>query len=225
MRVFLIHGMGRTPASMWVLDRRLRAAGYLPSLFGYFVTVSDLDVIAARFLRHVERVREADAAQHDDGGYAVVSHSLGGIITRLAAPRLPPGWRAFTMLAPPNRPPAVVTGVLGELKLFRLFTRDAGRKLKDPAFYRGLPKPSVPTLVIAGTGGPRLARLHLDAPNDGLLRAEETLLEDTEHVEVDAMHTFLMNRTDVLDTMRAFFSRHGFEPAAAEQAPPTRPAW
>ena len=44
-RVFLIHGMGRTPASMWVLDRRLRGAGYHPSLFGYFVTVTDLEEI------------------------------------------------------------------------------------------------------------------------------------------------------------------------------------
>jgi len=210
MRVFLIHGMGRTPASMWVLDRRLRAAGYRPSLFGYFVTVSDLDSIAERFLHHVEQVREADA---DDDGYAVVSHSLGGIITRLVAPRLPPGWRAFTMLAPPNRPPAVVTDVIGELKLFRLFTQDAGKKLKDPEFYHALPRPQAPTLVIASVGGPRLERFHLDAPNDGVLRAEETLLEGTEHVEIDAMHTFLMNRNDVLERILAFFALHGFRPA------------
>lgn len=211
MRVFLIHGMGRTPASMWVLDRRLRALGYRPSLFGYFVTVSDLDSIAERFLRHVERVRADDADK--GGGYAIVSHSLGGIITRLASPRLPPGWRAFTMLAPPNRPPAVVTDVLGELKLFRLFTRDAGEKLKDGEFYRNLPAPAAPTLVIAGVGGPRLGRLHLDAPNDGVLRAEETRLAGAEHVEIDAVHTFLMNRTDVLEKILAFFSRHGFGPA------------
>lgn len=210
MRVFLIHGMGRTPASMWVLDRRLRAAGYRPSLFGYFVTVSDLDSIAERFLRHVEQVREDDG---DDAGYAIVSHSLGGVITRLASPRLPAGWRAFVMLAPPNRPPAVVTDVIGELKLFRLFTRDAGEKLKDPEFYRVLPPPRAPALVIAGVGGPRLDRLHLDAPNDGVLRAEETRLEGTEHVEIDAVHTFLMNRADVLERILGFFTRHGFGPA------------
>ena len=216
MRIFLIHGMGRTPASMWVLDRRLRAAGYRPSLFGYFVTVSDLAAIAARFRRHVERVRAADAARPDDRGYAIVSHSLGGIITRLVAPELPSGWRAFIMLAPPNRPPAVVTDVIGGLRLFRLFTQDAGEKLRDPAFYRDLPRPPVPTQVVAGTGGPRLAKLHLDAPNDGVLRAAETRLEGTEHVEVDAVHTFLMNRADVLATIQGFFARHDFGPAPAE---------
>lgn len=208
MRVFLIHGMGRTPASMWILDRRLRGAGHRPSLFGYFVTVADLDEIAARFAAHVERVRAADAEGGEDRGYAVVSHSLGGIVTRLASPRLPPGLRCLAMLAPPNQPPAVVR-TLTDNAVFRLLTQDSGRKLNDPAFYESLPVPDVPILVVAGTRGPRAEWLPFAGrPNDSVLRVDETILEGAPTVSVHGVHTFLMNRRDVFAAVRQFLAAH-----------------
>lgn len=214
MRVFLIHGMGRTPASMWVLDRRLRGAGYRPSLFGYFVAANDLDDIAVRFAAHLERVLAADGG----GDYAIVSHSLGGLIARLASPRLPPGLKCCVMLAPPNRPPVVVD-TLQDNALFRLATRDAGRKLADPAFYDSLPVPSAPVLVIAGTRGPRAEWLPFrGALNDAILRVDETRLEGAPTLAVAGVHTFLMNRGDVFAAIRQFFGAHGFVPAAALKA-------
>jgi alpha-beta hydrolase superfamily lysophospholipase len=214
-RVFLIHGMGRTPASMWVLDRRLRGAGYRPSLFGYFVTVSDLEEIAGRFAAHVGRVVAADAERSGaETGYAVVSHSLGGVVARLAAPRLPPGLSCCVMLAPPNRPPAAARA-LAENPVFRLLTQDAGRKINDPEFFAGLPVPEVPLLVVAGTRGPRAAWLpHGGRPNDSVLQVDETRLEGAATVTVHGVHTFLMNRKDVFDAVRSFFAATGFAPAA-----------
>lgn len=216
-RVFLIHGMGRTPASMWMLDRRLRGAGYRPSLFGYFVTVDDLDEIAERFASHVGRVLAADAEKSGDAspsdaspGYAVVSHSLGGVVTRLAGPRLPPGLRCCVMLAPPNRPPAAARA-LSDNPVFRLFTRDAGRKVSDPAFYAALPVPEAPVLVVAGTRGPRADWLpYGDRPNDSILQVDETRLEGAATVLVHGVHSFLMNRRDVFDAIRSFFGTTGF---------------
>lgn len=217
MRVFLIHGMGRTPVSMWVLDRRLRGAGYRPSLFGYLVTVRDLDDIAARFAAHVERVVAADA-ERDGGaspGYAVVSHSLGGVITRLAGPRLPPGLACCVMLAPPNRPPTAAR-VLSENPVFRLFTQDAGKKIADSAFFAELPVPEAPVLVVAGTRGPRAAWLPFgDRPNDSVLLVDETRLEGATTLMVHGVHSFLMNRKDVFDAIRSFFATVGF--AAGER--------
>lgn len=211
MRVFLIHGMGRTPASMWVLDRRLRGAGYRPSLFGYFVAVNDLEEIADRFTAHVERVLAAEAA--GEAAYAIVSHSLGGLITRLASPRLPPGLKCCVMLAPPNRPPVLVH-TLQDNAVFRLVARDAGRKLADPAFYDSLPVPRAPVLVVAGTRGPRAEWLPFrGAPNDAILRLDETRLEGAPTLAVDGVHTFLMNRGDVFAAIRQFFGAHGLVPA------------
>ena len=78
MRVFLIHGMGRAPTSMWVLKRRLEKEGHRTKLFGYLVTVSDLERIPDRF---VDRVRQGIAnrkATTDEWlGVMEDSHGLG----------------------------------------------------------------------------------------------------------------------------------------------------
>ena len=102
MRVILIHGMARSPLSMAPLAARLKAAGHQPSLFGYSVTFQNLDAIAERFAEKVHAVVD----DGDSDGYAVIGHSLGNVITRMASPELPDGFRRFAMLAPPNHSPA-----------------------------------------------------------------------------------------------------------------------
>lgn len=219
MRIFLLHGMGRSVASMAYLAWRLRGEGHATDLFGYLVAVRDLDEIARRFAARVEEVLAADAPGEDGEKplpYAVIGHSLGNVITRLASPLLPAGFSRFVLLAPPNRSPTLAAQLEGN-KLFHLFTGDAGRKLADPDFYARLPVPEVPSLIIAGTGGPRDSRLPLgDAPNDGILKLEETLLGDVPRLEVPAIHTFLMNRSDVFEAVRDFL-------AGGEPAPPAAP--
>ena len=66
--------------------------------FGYLVPRHALDEIATRFVAHVVHGRAAAEP------YAIVGHSLGNVITRLASPRLPAGFSRFAMLAPPNQP-------------------------------------------------------------------------------------------------------------------------
>lgn len=204
MRVFLIHGMGRTSISMLLLRRRLSKAGHRPHLFGYTVTLQSFDAIVHRFLDRVRRVLDKDRAEGHEGSYAVISHSLGGIITRAASPQLPPGFSRFVMLAPPNQPPAMVRA-LESNSLFRLLTRDAGHKLHEQAFYETLPVPDVPTLIVAGNSGPQNPWLPFDGkPNDGIVSVEETYLEGVPRVEVPALHTFMMNRRDVFDYAQGF---------------------
>ena len=193
MRVFLIHGMGRTSVSLALLASRLRRAGHTTSSYGYFVTRDPLDVIAARFVAHIERAGGTDAP------FAVVGHSLGTIVTRMALARLP-GLTRVVMLAPPNQPPALAR-LLQANPIFRALTRDAGRRLADAAgFYGSLPVPQVPTLIVAGTGGPRFARSPWQGgDNDGIVGVDETRLEGPaiEHVQVDAVHTLIMNSAEV----------------------------
>lgn len=205
MRVFLIHGMGRTSVSLALLGRRLRQAGHTTSAFGYLVSRQSLDDIADAWVSHIERGLGDGGA---DEGFAVVGHSLGNVITRMALPRLP-GLKRFAMLAPPNHPPAMARA-LERSPVFRALTQDAGRKLlDDDAFYARLPVPTVPTLIIAGNGGPRFARSPWKgAENDGVVSVDECGLagSNVEFAVVDAIHTLIMNQRDVTGLVQRFLA-------------------
>lgn len=202
MRVTLIHGMGRTSVSLALLAARLRRAGHQTSSYGYFVSRDPLDVIADRFVEHIERSGGVDA------DFAVVGHSLGNIVTRMALERLP-GLRRLVMLAPPNQPPALARLLAGN-PVFRALTRDAGRRLADAAgFYPTLPVPQVPTLIVAGTTGPRFARSPWQGgDNDGIVGVDETRLEGPAitHVTVEAVHTLIMNSAEVTGLVQRFLA-------------------
>ncbi|MCC7071570.1 MAG: alpha/beta fold hydrolase [Deltaproteobacteria bacterium] len=192
MRVFLIHGMGRTQVSMALLARRLRAAGHHTSSYSYYVSRDPLARIAEGLVTHVERALD----DGHDRQFAVIGHSLGNIVTRMALPRLQ-GLRRFVMLAPPNHPPVLARTLQGN-PLFRALARDAGQKLSDEDFYRRLPIPTAPTLIVAGTRGPRAPWLPFAGrASDGVVGVDETRLPGVEHVEVPAIHTFIMNDAEV----------------------------
>lgn len=208
MRVFLIHGMGRSKASMALLAARLRRAGHPVSSFGYAVTRHSVEEISARFVDHIEKTlrppRESDGRPiWSPDEYAVVGHSLGNIITRHGASRLPAGFARFVMLAPPNNPP-VLARTLRENPLFKLLTQDGGRKLADPEYYRTLPVPDVPTLVIAGDRGPRAEWLPFAGTHDGIVGLDETKLRGVPLHIVPALHTFIMNHPQVVKVIHHF---------------------
>jgi pimeloyl-ACP methyl ester carboxylesterase len=208
VRVFLLHGLGRTSASMAVLAHRLKKAGHRPTLFGYQVLLRTLDDIAGRFAEKADRVLDRDRARARSAvvPYAVVGHSLGNVITRLASPRLPDGMERFVMIAPPNRVPAVARALEGN-PIFRAASKDAGRKLTDEEFFAELPKPEVSTLVIAGTRGPSASWLPFAGePNDGIVKVDETRYEGATQLLIHGVHTFLMNRRDVFDAVERFLT-------------------
>jgi hypothetical protein len=194
MRVFLIHGMGRSRVSMLVLASRLKRAGHQTSLFGYSVARHDLDTIRTRFVSHIGTVLEDDARRSASSQYAVIGHSLGNIITRHATNHLPTGLARFVMLAPPNQSPDLARKYQGN-PFFRIMTGDAGKKLADPDFYECLGSPEVPTVILAGDKGER-ARW-LPGTGDGVVGVDETKLGDVPHHVFDALHTFIMNHPEV----------------------------
>jgi pimeloyl-ACP methyl ester carboxylesterase len=181
--------MARSPRSLVLLALRLERAGIRTSRFGYSVIAHDLDAIVTRFVAHVR-----DRAR---GPYAIVGHSLGNVIARMALPALPPGLERLAMLAPPNQP-SRLAAMFKDVPIYRALTRDAGQKLGDRAFYDALPVPSVPTLVLAGTVGPRARWLPFaGAPSDGVVAVHETRLHGAEHREVRAIHTLIMSDASV----------------------------
>ena len=188
MHVFLIHGLSRTPLSLLLLRQRLRVRGHTLRIFGYAAWWEPFEQITCRFAAWVQR-------QAPTKPYALVGHSLGNIIIRAAWPQLAPHPpQRVVMLAPPNQPPLLAQR-LQDHPAYRHLTGTCGQRLADRAFYEGLPHPTVPVTIIAGTAGlqGRWSPFGL-RPNDGIVAVEETHLSALAEVHlVPALHTFIMN--------------------------------
>ena len=189
MRVLLVHGLGRTPLSMFSLARSLRAAGYSTLLFGYSPTFEPLPRILRRLterLRLLARTREP---------VGLVGHSLGGLLLRMAIPNVPDlRVHHLVMLGTPNRPPRIAR-FAWRFHPFRWVTRDCGRFLSCTESILKLAPPSVPYTLIAGTAGPH--RFWGEA-NDGIVAVSETRILDTDTpLLVPAWHSFIMNHPAV----------------------------
>lgn len=196
MRALLVHGMGRTPASMLVLARRLRQAGLTTAQFGYVPAVERYDRIVDRLVGRV-------SAMATDPDYIVIGHSLGGLLLRSALARLEPTLpqpRHLFMLATPNRSPRLARRWHRNVA-YRLYTGDAGQLLADAERVQSIPLPAVPYTIIAGTSGTRRPwSAFRDEPNDWIVGLSEVHLRDDDRIiELPVGHTFMMNSRAVAE--------------------------
>ncbi|MGE5236574.1 MAG: esterase/lipase family protein [Acidobacteriota bacterium] len=190
MNALLVHGMGRGPASMWLLRRRLRAHAIGTQLFRYS-TFSGFDAVVGRLVRRVQALPSTEP-------FILVGHSLGSVLIRAALPSLSPLAPAACFFLAPPCCACQAARLFHRHAAFRALTRHMGDRLASPAFMAALPVPAVPTRIYAGTAGPR-GRLSPfgNEPNDGILRVSETTLGALPVVGVPALHAFIMNSAAV----------------------------
>lgn len=192
MQVLLIHGLARTSLSLLSLEWRLQAAGYRTEQFGYFAFAESFDQIAERLWQRFNMLAR-------QGSYAVVAHSLGGVLTRAA---LSLGTVAepdhTVMLGTPNQPPRLASRAC-QLLPFRWITGQCGLNLASLDFYQALPGLQSPYTIIAGTGGFRGPLSPFgDDLNDGIVALNETHLSPQDRIiELPVWHTFMMNYPEV----------------------------
>lgn len=210
--VVLLHGLGRSRASMAGMARYLRRAGYPVLNLGYPSRRHGIDHLVRSYL--APAVRRC-TAQHG-GPLHFVTHSLGGILLRhyLATHSLPEGSRAV-LLAPPNRGSVVAEG-LRALPLPDCLLGPAAREL-------GTGPGSVPLVlgparleigVIAGTRSvePWFGRWLAQA-SDGKVGVAETRLEGMQDwCAVPATHTFIMNHPQARQATLRFLRSGRFAP-------------
>jgi pimeloyl-ACP methyl ester carboxylesterase len=205
MHVLLIHGLARTPLSLLGLARDLRRVGHQTELVAYSGALESYERIVARVRRRLE------AAARQGVPYAVVGHSLGGLIVRVALDRWPsdrPLPRHIIMLGTPNQPPRLARR-FQRWWPYRLVNGQCGQLLADPAFFDRLPRPTVPVTIIAGTKAwPRALSLFGDAPNDGVVAVDEARLDaGAAFIQLPASHTFMMNNRQVRAAVREILAR------------------
>jgi hypothetical protein len=199
----LVHGMGRTRASMLVLAVRLRRRGFQPRLFAYSAALES-------FAACTERLRHFIDRNAGNTPYVVVGHSLGTVLLRSVAPCLRTQPVACFLVAPPAHASRVARA-LAPLWLFKLLTGEMGQLLANEQFIGSLPVPKCATRTYAGTAGPKRRWLPFgDEPNDGVLAVSETLIPGIPTTPVRKLHTFIMNAPIIADDIRNVVSTQSF---------------
>jgi triacylglycerol lipase len=200
--VILLQGMGRGRASLWVLDTRLKSAGYSTLSYPYTANSQSIDALAEQLCKFI---REQVTTKR----YHIIAHSLGNLIVRAAFRfEYPPGLGRIVMLAPPNQP-ADLARALRDNPIYQWFTGESGQQLGSDVFYESLPIPNVEFGVIAGDRGQSLI---LQEPNDGVISVETTKLAGmTDWVVVPQSHNFMMNSRMVAGLCMSFLEKGRFD--------------
>jgi hypothetical protein len=191
--------MGRTAFSLYRLARDLQSAGHRPWLLGYVAAFEPFERIVGRIHSRLLQL----AREHRP--YAVVGHSLGGLLVRAAltkSPLDPPPAHLF-MLGTPNRSPRLARQYQ-RLWLYRWVNGESGQVLAQTRFFEQLPPPTVPYTIIAGTKGWRARFAAFGGElNDGVVSVSETRVSSTDvPIELPVRHTFMMNDRRVRELIR-----------------------
>lgn len=204
--VVFLHGLARTSASLAGMRRHVAACGFPTWAKSYPSRRMPIADLAASL---AERI----ALELPGRELMAVTHSMGGIVLRHMADRLP--WCRAVMIAPPNLGSRTALA-LRDHPLFRWFYGPAGAELGDGASW---PSPSWPFGVIAGTrslGNPvslltrSLALFSPEEPHDGTVAVAETRLPAmADFLAVDASHSLILRHPEARAAVVRFL-QHGY---------------
>ena len=188
MRILFVHGMGRSPLSGWPMLRQLKQAGLETTSFAYATSLESFSAITTRLSACIHQL----ASQ---GEYALIGHSLGGVLIRAALDTLPPGTRQpdrVFLLGSPLRASRLARSLQGNL-LYRMLTRDCGQLLASEQGMQAISPLAAPSTGIFGVRRLALKRGPFgDEANDGVVAVSEIAADwISDQVRIPVIHTLL----------------------------------
>lgn len=217
--VILLHGLGKSDASMTKLESAIADAGFATVNVDYPSTDYPIEQLAGR------AIAPALDKCHDRDRVNFVTHSMGGILVRQYLSRVPvDNLGRVVMLGPPNNGSEVVDR-LGDFPGFHFMFGDAGLQL-------GTGSLSVPNKlgpadfdlgIIAGTRSINLILSQMiPDTDDGKVSVESTKLDGMkDHLAMPVTHVFMMKNDEVI-TQVIHYLHHGSFLRPAGHAGPAR---
>jgi pimeloyl-ACP methyl ester carboxylesterase len=173
----------------------LRNRGFTVFLYGYPSTRYSIGTHAKKLLDFLKIIAVEEFTK-----IHFVTHSLGGIVARLAlADFADPKIGRMVMTAPPNQGSAKANKVSKIPFASKMLKPLDELKNEDDSFVKKVPVPNMEIGVIAGF-------------RDGKVKIEEShLAGEKAHLTVNSHHSFIMNRKDVKVATYGFIKTGKFQ--------------
>ncbi len=186
--VILIHGLIRSSSSMASPAIFLRKKGYSVFVYDYYSTRHPISRHAEDFSKALARILDCDFKK-----VHLVTHSMGGIIARIAlAKTADRRLGRLVMIAPPSQGSAKASSISRIWGMKKIIKPLEELRNADDSFIRKVPTPKIEFGIIAGA---------MDAK---VSVAESHLKGEKAHLVVNSFHTFLMNRRVVKEAVLKF---------------------
>jgi len=206
--IVLLHGLGRTSLSMYLLKIQLENIGYTVVSKGYASTDGSIKEHADWLDKLINDCSRKSEKIH------FVTHSLGGIILRFHLKiKKYPNMGRVVMLSPPNKG-SQVADFLRDWSLFKLLMGPSGQeigtgpgsipnKLGPVAFELGV--------ITGDVSFNPFTSLLIPGPDDGKVSVENARVKGMkDFIVMPHSHTFIMNSPEVIDQVILFLQTGHF---------------
>lgn len=194
MKILFVHGLGATPLDALPTLLRLKKLGYQTTTFSYFSSLQSLETIRTRLQQRLSELARG-------GHYALIGHSLGGVLLRDALSSLPVDVRRpghFFLVGSPILATRT-NAYFNRYAIYKWFSGQSGQLVASPEQMQAIGMPSVPLTCVVGSRGLTGRRSPFGKhANDSVVLESELcphLFSDVVHVA--ARHPMLPSHPDL----------------------------